>query len=257
MNALTRREIFFENVCCYDKETEQQILKWVSDLFRVRKISIEKFSYLFSKYEKVIFPIKISIENDVLYNFVDNNGNKGFFQCVPYKNDYSIGLSQYPYYSTFEFNISKEKITKTEGKVFWINEDGIVNNDYVFKMSYEDPKNSTTLTFNCEDYQIKIVYPVQDEKFDEKVMEYLFCNYNSVECFYDIFKLFIFIENIKTFDSLTIKASCLDDSTSEIVMVNRTITKYSFTEIISDLELCRHQYCMLKKANEFISEYLV
>lgn len=254
---LLKRNNFFENVCC-DKRDQKDILYWMFWLHR-KGITINKFSDLFRKYSNIQFPIKVYSWGCTLLTIVDNHDDEYSITYSPYNykklETYSIGKSKYPYDKEITFQITrKNEIILKQIDVLELNEDNTTHKDDSFSLVYDYQENTTTAVIKQENSEIQIVYE-QNQELDNLVLYYLFeiapKRYSD-----DVFPILIGIRELGEINLISIKATKHSQISSELVITDGIVKKYSFSEKISDSEVCLHQKTLSQTIEEFIVAYL-
>lgn len=222
---------FDDNVECSWK-VKWQIAKWMSGVHRFKEVSIDKFSKLLSKYGDISFPIRVFENSDLSVRIVSKNQTH-YLEYFPYENTYTIWRRNYPLCEDFTFEIiNGSKIILTEKGVLKMKKDGTNDNemgDYSF--SYDYQKNMTTVTLKQKKEAIKIVYTLQDEEFDKKILDYLFTIAKPKRIWHDVLPILININDIRKVDNLSIQSMRDSKELSEIVVLDGLVKKYSFSDL--------------------------
>ena len=251
------RNNFFENVCCDNKQTEKEILYWMFWLHR-KGISINKFSDLFGKFINIQFPIKVSSWGNRLLTIVDNHDDVYDITYSPYNykklETYSIGGEMSPFSKEITFQLTrKNEIILREIGALQLNEDN-TNKEDSFSLVYDYQKNTTTAMIKQENSEIEIVYQ-QNQELDNVVLFYLF--EIAPKCYFDdVFPILIGIRELGELNLISIKATKHSEISSELVITDGIVKKYSFTEKFSDSEVCLHQKTFSQNVKEFINLHL-
>lgn len=249
---------FFENVSFYGKCVEKHILAWIYYLYRYKDTSINRFSDLFVKYEDIVFPITVFSRGRVSLGIIDSKDNEYYFEySTEYSemNEYHIGRRKYPCDIGKTFEIAKNgKISLKEMGVIQLKKDGN-NKEEIFSINYDHNSKVTTATIQRKNETLEIMYAMQNEEFDDKILEYLFEVNSKDDYFNDVFPILSRIEGIEKVDSLSIKAISNSETLSEIVLENRIVTKYSFLERINNSEICLHRIIISEDVDTFIAEH--
>lgn len=247
---LLKRNNFFENVCC-DKRDQKDILYWMFWL-HLKSISINKFSDLVGKYGNIQFPIKVSSGDSTLLTIVDNHGDVYYIDYSPYDytklETYSIIETGFLCNKKITFQLTQKNEIILKINVLLKYEDNTYKDDR-FSLIYDYPNNTTTATFKQESSKIEIVYE-QNRKLDIFLFErrtpqlYYFDNY-----FDNVFLILISIREFAKINPISIKATKHSEVSSEIVISDGIVKKYSFTKGI-----CLHQETLSQNVEDFIQE---
>lgn len=257
MNTQNRvRTDFFDDVLFDSEETKQQITSWVNNLCETKNVTIDKFSYFFSKCKDIIFPIKISKRGLFSSTIIDDTKTQYYLWYLHSPQDYTIGKNELPYEKDYTFKITPEtaEITLTEMRVIQLKKDDTYLD---LSFSYDSKKGLTTAKLLREDNSIKFIYTSQDEEFDDQLTNSLFRVLKQRKYFYDVSSLLMHVEGILHAQFLSIISTRDVESfsnivLSEIVIKKGIIKKYSFTEMISDFELCLHQDFIPQTVERFL-----
>ena len=252
------RNNFFENVYCDDKRTKKYILYWMFWLHR-KGITIHKFSDLFEKYSNIQFPIRISYWSScVVLVIIDNHDDEYYITYSPYDykklETYSIGKTKYPYDKEITFQLTpKNEIILKQIDVLELNEDNTTKDDS-FSLVYDYQKNTTIGTIKQENSEIEIVYQ-QNGELDNIILYYLF--EIASKCYFnDVFPILVGLRELGEINLMSIKGMEYSEISSELVIADGTVKKYSFTEKISDSEVCLHQKTLFQTVEDFIVAHL-
>lgn len=255
---------FFHNVYISDRILKKKILHWIFYLKRYKDVSIDKFEYLFSKYEEIVFPVKVYGINSHL-TIKDSIGKEYYLIFDPYRwkefDKYVIGIRSDSYDRDCGYHITPENdiVLRTRG-ILPLNEDG-TNKDYWITFNYDLKSSTTKAVVATSNSAIEVSYPSQSDINDEKISEMLFDvaneNKNVDNVFSIIAVLFKMTKGLNETHSLAIKSVDKGDKQilSEILLSNGIVEKYTFTKRSSETESCFHKLRPLKKIEEFISEY--
>lgn len=252
------RNNLFENVYCDNKRTKKDILYWMFWL-HLKGITINKFSDLFGKYGNIQFPIKVSSWGCTLLTIVDNHNDEYSITYSPYDykklETYSIGKRKYPYDKEITFQLTrKNEIIFKQIDVLELNEDNTTHKDDSFSLVYDYQENTTTAVIEQKDLEMEIVYQ-QNQELDNLVLYYLF-EIAPKRYFDDVLPILVGIRELEEINPISIKATKNSEISSEIVITDGIVKKYSFSEKISDSEVCLHQKTLSQTIEEFIVAYL-
>ena len=98
--------------------------------------------------------------------------------------------------------------------------------------------------------KIKIIYSESGNEIDKMILSILFRNSENKEYYYDVFSVLEWIAVIA--DSISIIAEVEGELSSEIVVVNGIVEKYTITQIINEEEKIRIE----KKSKVSLDEFL-
>lgn len=255
---------FFHNVYVSDKILKNKILHWIFYLKRYKHITVNKFEYLFSKFEGIVFPIKVYGVNCHL-TIIDSVGKEYYMIFEPYRwveiDKYVIGIRLDSYDRDCGYHITPENgiVLRTRG-ILPLNEDG-TNKDYWVTFNYNLKSSTTKAVVLTSNLAIEVSYPSQGDINDDKVSKMLFDVTKENRKVDDVFSIFNFIFKMsKGFEntrSLVIKSIDKKEKQilSEIWLSNGIVEKYTFTKRSSETEISFHKLRPSKKIEEFISEH--
>lgn len=245
---------FFEAVDCFDKSTQSYILDWIFNLKKYHGIIVKKFSYLFSKYDDITFPITIVSNGKHEFKIIDDLENEYYCRYTSKMSSYSIGKRNYPLEKEIVFLLSEENTIKViEMSVLQLNSDG-TNKPEMLSFYYDYNQETTTVVLEEKEFIIEIVYLIQKPTFEEKLLKYLFKIVSQKVNFYDVFEIFVNIRNIIKTKDLSIKSLKKSEVLSEIFVSNDILEKYSYTETENGFEISFHKFLTSKNIDEFILE---
>lgn len=243
---------FFEDVTCFDKNTKNCILEWMFYLKKYHGITIEKFSYLFSKYTDIKFPIVIVSNKNHKFKIIDDLENEYYCLYISKMCSYSIGKRDYPFDKEIVYLLSEENTIKViEMSVLRLNSDTTYKSE-LLSFYYDYENETTTVIFEKEEYIVEIIYSIQNPVFEEKLLGYFFKkNWRKID-FHDVFEVFVNIRNVVKSDKLSIKSMGKSKILSEIYVANDILKKYSYTEKENGFEVSFHKLKTSKSITEFI-----
>lgn len=167
----------FEDVYIDDEQIKESIIDWITRL-NYRNIPIEKFSYLFSKYEGIAFPIKISGQPCNL-QITDSNGNNYHLQYSQYFNptEYSIEKMTNWIYKDFTYWLTKNsELLLHKLKIVQFKEKSSeAKNILTFYYNFEPLLTKVELQINLDNSKItlELSYELVDFEHDNKIWKNL------------------------------------------------------------------------------------
>ena len=125
---------FFDGFSIKDKSLKKKILQWIFHLKRYRKIYIPNFSYLFSKFDDIVFPLKIYGYSGALW-IEDSLCRHFYFSYLPFDfhkiNEFSIGTKSQYFDTEFVYHLSdKGEVVLCEKLILQL----IIYNNEIYKI---------------------------------------------------------------------------------------------------------------------------
>ena len=123
------RSNFFDDIFIKDESLKKKILEWMFYLKKYQNISINKFSYLFSKLDDITFPLQI---HGHCYSgnlwVEDNSGKKFYFSYSPLDfynmKIFSIGIRTQYFDTEFVYHLTSQgEIVLCEKLIMQLNKD--------------------------------------------------------------------------------------------------------------------------------------
>jgi len=169
---------FFNGVNLEDEKIKKSIMDWIIRL-EEKNIFIKKFSFLFSQYEEIVFPIQISGVPRRL-KIKDANLNEYYLCYNQYTNitTYTIGKREANFDTEFSYLLmEKSNIFLKDLCIVKLDKDGKNTDNYVnftYNYLYSSTKAVLETKVNSETIIIEISYDTASTKQDFQVSEYLF-----------------------------------------------------------------------------------
>ena len=254
---------FWDNVKVQNKELRDHILEWLSALKYYRNISIDKFSVLFTCFDEIVFPIKITGFRRHL-QIKDNSGNEYYMWYLDYNHHkfdkYGIGSRANGFDKEFIFKLTdNNKVVLHELFLLKLNEHNN-NSDKSVSFYYNSNTKITTVVLESgKRLHLKITYPEHDCKMDELISDYLFSLADEFICIDDIFFVLEYMYTIlkPSRDKYSLYICSYDgfeenkQILSELRLLDGIVTSYSFT-MRSDTMICLNQVLIPEELEKFI-----
>lgn len=261
--AVALKTHFFDDIFIEDEKLQNDIIDWISRLKYSKNISINRLSELFSKFEIIAFPIKVSGCPHHL-QIKDNIGKEyylNYFQLDYTKiEEYSIGRRAYPLDREFVYHLTPQKeIALKELLILQLNEDN-KNTDNLLAFHYNTDSSVTTAILKTKTQTLELAYPSQKYMQDNEISMYLLNLAGHFAYFDDVSFILVYISDIlKPLEekySLLIKSYMNTDNEkkllSEILVSNGIVTQYSFTTRSTYSEVCLNQKVISEDLEQFI-----
>lgn len=253
---------FFDGFEFNLKSTRDDLIHWIYNLYRDENIKIEKFSKLFEKYDRIVFPVKVQAfgRNELL--ILDSEGEEYYFIYSKYGHitgvglgicEYIIGKRKYPYDEDYIFKIlpSFEILLKERGIIKLKKDNTNLDDGITFIYNYK--KRNICVKANNKNIEIEVMYPSKDVVFSDKLILYFFSKQYIMSKSNNVSKIFIDIKNILNAKTLNIKIIKDKEVLSEICMVDNIIKLYLFTIYKDDFKSCFYKLKKEILVDEFIS----
>ncbi len=253
---------FFDGLEFNLKSTRDHLLHWIYNLYRYENVKIEKFSELFDKYDKIVFPVRVQDFGRNELFLVDSKGEKYYFMYSTYgritsgyldMQEYIIGKRKYPCDEDYVFKIlpSLEILLKERGIIRLKKDNTNLDDSVHFEYDYE--KSNIYIKVDHKIVKIEIKYPSKNVIFSDKLTLYFFSKPYIVDKLNDVSRMFIDIKNILNENTLNIKIIKDKEVLSEICMVDNVIKLYSFTIYKDKFKSCFYKLKKEILVDEFIS----
>ena len=180
------RSNFFDDIYIKDESLKKKILEWMFYLKKYQNISINKFSYLFSKLDDIKFPLQIHDNSGNLW-VEDNSGKKFSFSYSPPESynmtNFSIRIRTNYFETEFLYHLTSQgEIVPYKKLILQLNKD--TNNVVSFR--YYEKYQLTTAIFEANNLNLTITYPSSD-CIDDSLSTYLFACSSEFNHIDDIF----------------------------------------------------------------------
>ena len=247
---------FFDGISIKDKSLKKKILQWIFYLKTYKKISIDKFSYLFSKFDDIVFPLKIYGYSGNLW--IEDNSCKQFdFSYSPleyYKmNEFSIGIRTHYFDTEFVYHLTfKGEIVLKQMLILQLTENH-TNSKNIVSFQYDEKSQSTTAILKTQTLYITIRYPSQN-CIDNTLTTYLFALSCEFECIYDVAFMLTYLSDLLKTHDFTIEsyANNSKEFLSSICVYNGVVTQHCYTTRPTSSQICLNKHTLSEELQKFI-----
>lgn len=209
---------FFKDVYIEDEQLKEDILEWITRLKNMYiPIEIENFSSLFSKYEEIVFPIKVYGHHPCRLLITDAIGNNHYLWYNPFRAPkYSIGKMTNYIYTEFTYLLSTQSgislISLHHFEILQLDGHGNFTDNKV-RFTYNLDSSITTVELHTKSentiFNVEIQYEYVDFEHDNKIWKDLL---DLCEKSHDENTLLNNMKNILEFKNiLTVTSSTLTD----------------------------------------------
>ena len=252
---------FFDGVSIKDNLLKKKILQWMFYLKTYKNISINKFSYLFSKFEDITFPLKISGCSESLW-VEDNSGKHFYFSYSPLDfysmTIFSIGIRRKYFDTESVYHLtSNGEVFLHERLVLQLNKDNTNSNNTV-SFRYDEKSQFTTAILETKTLTLTITYPSRD-CIDYNLSTYLFALSSEFDYIDDVFFMLTYLLDFLETSSFRIQ-SCTNKSKeilSSLCVSNGIVTQYCYTTRHSSSRICLHKHTLYEKLQKFILSHKI
>lgn len=250
------------------KDVKRIVTKWIMNLQNYKEIKIEKFKDLFCKLDEIVFPIKIKdsvVSSCLEIRFTDKCGKK-YYMSNRHISDYNemenyiIGRrnsSLEPLVDRdFHYRLLKDgTIVLKETGAMQLNFNG-ANKDTVVEFEYDYERSIMDVTLKSFEFsdRIEMGYPIINEEFDKKVLEFLFKINEENWYYYDVTPILKWLVNEISAEkpSIYITARVDGEICSEVVVVNGIVQEYIETMIVNEGEMLINKKIFAQDLHEFL-----
>ena len=247
---------FFDGISIKDKTLKKKILQWMFYLKTYKNISINKFSYLFSKFEDITFPLKIYGYSGKLWG-EDNSGKQFYFSYSPldFYNmaNFSIGIRTKYFDTEFVYFLtSKGEIVVHEKLILQLTENQTNSNNMV-SFRYDEKSPFATAVLETKTLTITIKYLSRD-CINNSLATYLFALCSEFEYIDDVFFMLTYLLDLLETCSFTIQSytNKSKEILSSICVSGGIVTQYCYTTRPSTSQICLHKQTLSEELQKFI-----
>ena len=211
---------FFDNVDIENENIKKSIINWISKL-NAKNIQIDNFSFFFTNYKEIVFPIKICGHPQHL-QLEDFNGNHFYFCYNQFYGitEYYIGKRTKDFDEQLTYLLTKEnEILLKDFEVIKLDNNGI-NTSPKISFNYNLDDDSTTVILETKlkhgSILLEVNYKTVDLEHSNKI----------------IFNLFDLLDKTLDTDNIFLVTECLLSDVKKILESKSILTTTSFTKII-------------------------
>lgn len=255
---------FFDDVFIEDDTLKKSIIQWFYELKYLKNISIHNFSYLFSNYEGIVFPVHV-YGQPYDWHIEDNMGkhyrlsySKMIYGC---STEYCIKTTETDFYTKYVY-----ELTTCCG--IMLKQWHIVQTPSGTSISFKYNSDKTTVILEDIDSIVEMVYPTLDHLYDSQISMYLFCLSNEFQYFDDVSFILeymsdilekskkIFSLEITSYEKPFYSTIGMDKILlSKVYLLGSVVRTHFFTTRISDSIRLLHQQFPLERLEEFMPKH--